>query len=354
MAASAISFQVMKHCDVAFLRPGLVTEIECRGWTAGAHLRHAAVRGPRENKATREVVQETTAENAKDMPPKCSVALTHADRIYWPEAGITKAKLADYYLKVWPLVAPFIVHRPLALLRCPEGISGACFFQKHAWRGMSKAIRQVDDPKERGDEHYVAIDDLDGLFGLVQGGVLEIHPWGSTLDAWEKPDMVNMDLDPGPDVSWESVIEAAQEVRGRLADMGLTGFVKTTGGKGLHVVAPLKPKTEWPAVKAAMKAIADAMASDSPDRYVATVSKAKRKGKILVDYLRNGRGATAVAPYSPRAREGAPVSMPLTWEELTATIGPAHFTIANIGSRLAQLAADPWKDFRAAQAVLSY
>lgn len=331
-----------------------MAEIEFRDWTTNAHLRHASFRDLREDKAAREVVQETRADSADDMLPERSVLLTHGDRIYWPEAGITKAGLADYYLEVWPLMAPFIVHRPLALLRCPEGISGACFFQKHAWRGMRKEIRQVNDPKESGNEHYVSIDDLDGLLGLVQGGVLEIHPWGSTLDAWEKPDMVNMDLDPGPDVSWESVIEAAHEVRERLADMGLTGFVKTSGGKGLHVVAPLKPKAEWPEVKAAMKAVAEAMASDSPDRYVATVSKAKRWGKILVDYLRNGRGATAVAPYSPRAREGAPVSMPLAWEELTPAIGPAHFTIANAGGRLTQLTFDPWRDFRAAQAVLSF
>ncbi len=342
----------MERRDVVFVRPELVAEIEFRGWTADAHLRHASFRGLREDKAAREVVQETTAENAKDTPPKRSVALTHADRIYWPEAGVTKAGLADYYLQVWPFMAPFIVHRPLALLRCPEGIAGSCFFQKHAWQGMRKEIRQVDDPKESGDEHYVAIEDLDGLLGLVQGGVLEIHPWGSTLDAWEKPDMVNMDLDPGPDVSWERVIDAAREVRARFADIGLTGFVKTSGGKGLHIVAPLKPKTEWPDVKAAMKAVAEAMAADSAERYVATVSKAKRKGKILVDYLRNGRGATAVAPYSSRAREGAPVSMPLDWEELTPAIGPAHFTVNNASARLSQLSADPWKDFRAAEAVL--
>ena len=164
--------------------------------------------------------------------------------------------------------------------------------------------------------------------------------------------MVNIDLDPGPDVEWERVIAAAFEVRQRFEDIGLTGFVKTSGGKGLHVVAPLKPKAQWPEVKAAMKALADGMSADSPDDYVSTISKAKRKGKILIDYLRNGRGATAVAPYSTRARAGAPVSMPLSFDELSPEILPNHFTVENVPARLAGTDADPWEDFRKAEAVL--
>ncbi|MGQ2936793.1 MAG: DNA polymerase domain-containing protein, partial [Sphingopyxis sp.] len=186
----------------------------------------------------------------------------------------------------------------------------------------------------------------------VQGAALEIHPWGSRGGDLERPDMVNIDLDPGPDVTWERVIDAAFEVRQRFTDLGLTGFVKTSGGKGLHVVAPLKPKAQWPEVKAAMKALAESMSAESPEDYVSTISKAKRKGKILIDYLRNGRGATAVAPYSTRARPGAPVSMPLSFDELSPQILPNHFTVGNVPARLAESDGDPWEDFRRAEAPL--
>ena len=198
----------------------------------------------------------------------------------------------------------------------------------------------------------LAIDDLDGLIGLVQAGVLEIHPWGAPIATLEQPDMLIMDLDPGEDVAWAAVIEAAGEVRDRLDRAGLASFVKTSGGKGLHVVAPLKPAADWAAVKAFTKKIAVGMAADSPDRYVATMTKSKRRGKIFVDYLRNGRGSTAVAAYSTRARPGAPVSMPLGWDELDQGVGPAHFTVANTPSRLAHLDVDPWGDFRRAAAPL--
>jgi bifunctional non-homologous end joining protein LigD len=188
--------------------------------------------------------------------------------------------------------------------------------------------------------------------GLVQSGVLEIHPWGSTLADWEHPDMIIMDLDPGEGVEWQAVIDGAFEVKQRLEQAGLAAFVKTSGGKGLHVVAPLKPKADWPRAKEFTKSVADAMAADSPDKYVSTIAKAKRSGKILVDYLRNQRGATAVAAYSTRARPGAPVSMPLGWEELGPDIGPAHFNVYNTPQRLAALAADPWQDFRKAAVPL--
>ena len=185
-----------------------------------------------------------------------------------------------------------------------------------------------------------------------KSAALEIHPWGSTIADWERPDTLVMDLDPGEDVAWTSVIAAAEEVRGRLKSAGLVAFVKTSGGKGLHVVAPVKPKAEWPAAKAFAKSIADAMAADNPELYVSTIPKARRHGKILIDYLRNQRGMTAVAAYSTRARPGAPVSMPLAWNELSPGIGPAYFTIQNTPTRLASLAADPWGDFRAAAAPI--
>lgn len=353
----------LERKDAVFVAPKLVAEVEFRGWTGDAHLRHASFRGLREDKTADEVVQESGSPPGgkraskprarTEVTARRSVPLTHPDRLYWPEAGVTKEGLADYYMQVWPRMAPFIVDRPLALLRCPEGHEGTCFFQKHGWRGMRKEIITIRDLKDEDEQALVGVHDLDGLLALVQGAALEIHPWGSRGGDLERPDMVNIDLDPGPDVSWERVIAAAFEVRQRFADMGLTGFVKTSGGKGLHVVAPVKPKAEWPTVKAAMKGLADGMAGDSPDDYVSTISKAKRHGKILIDYLRNGRGNTAVAPYSTRARAGAPVSMPLSFDELGPDIGPAHFTVENTPSRLQRLDSDPWADFRKAEAPIA-
>ncbi len=334
--------------NIRYIRPELVAEVEFRGWTADGSLRHASFRGLREDKVATEVVRETRKMSATPKQPKRTVQLTHPDRIYWPDAGVTKEGLADYYTEIWRYIEPFIVGRPLALLRGPSGIDGQLFFQKHTWKGLNANIDLVKDPQDKAGEPLISINDLDGLMALVQSAVLEIHPWGSTLKDWERPDMIIMDLDPGPDVGWQAVIDAALETRDRLKQFGLESFVKTSGGKGLHVVAPLQPKATWPTVKAFTKAIADAMAADDPDHYVATVTKSKRQGKILIDYLRNQRGSTAVAPYSTRARSGAPVSMPLAWDELDLSIGPAYFTVSNAMTRIDALASDPWQDFRKA------
>jgi bifunctional non-homologous end joining protein LigD len=336
--------------QVRFVRPELVAEVDVRGWTADGLLRQASFKGLREDKPAREVVRESMSADPPAKAPGSTVELTHPDRLYWPDDGVTKQGLVNYYEEVWRRMAPFVVGRALALVRCPDGVTGQKFFQKHAWKGMSSAIALVKDPKEK--EPLISIRDLDGLIALVQMAVLEIHPWGSTVSDWERPDTIVMDLDPGEDVAWEAVIEAAREVRQRLKEAGLAAFVKTSGGKGLHVVAPVKPKAEWPAVKAFTKGIADTMAADRPERYVATIAKAKRTGKILIDYLRNQRGMTAVAAYSTRARPGAAVSMPLDWDELGPGIGPAHFTVANTPARLAALARDPWDGFRAAEASI--
>jgi bifunctional non-homologous end joining protein LigD len=276
-----------------------------------------------------------------------SVKLTHPDRLYWPDEGVTKEGLANYYAEVWPLIGPFIVGRPLALLRAPEGVGGQSFFQKHSWRGMNKKIELVDDPQETNpDDKLIMISDLDGLIGLVQSAVLEIHPWGSTIKDIEHPDIIIMDLDPGEGVSWPTVIEGAFEVKKRLEAEGLAAFVKTSGGKGLHIVSPIRPEADWTTVKDFTHRIAEAMARDDPDHYVATITKSKRPGKILVDYLRNGRGNTAVAPYSTRARKGAAVSMPLAWDELSEAVGPAYFTVMNAPARISSLGKNPWEDFR--------
>jgi len=303
---------------VQHVRPDLVAEVEFRAWTGDGNLRHAAFRGLREDKPATDVVRETPAVTQPEAKParrasgtdhRRGVRLTHPDRIYWPDDGITKVELADYYSRVWRRMAPFVVARPLALLRCPEGIAGRQrFFQKHAWKGMDSHIRAVADPKDKGAEPLVSIDSLDGLIGLVQSAALEIHPWGASLSDWERPDMIVMDLDPGENVTWDAVVAAAREVRDRLEQAGLAAFVKTSGGKGLHVVAPLVPKADWRAAKAFTKGMAGDMASDSPELYVATVSKAKRgersssiicatsAGRRLWQPIRRARGPEPPCP----------------------------------------------------------
>ena len=279
--------------------------------------------------------------------------LTHPDRLYWPDEGVTKQGLADYYTAMWPRIAPWIAGRPLSLLRAPSGITGKRFFQRHAWKGIDRHVIVIQDPMAPESRPLVAIDDLDGLRGLVQSAALEIHPWGSTLADWEHPDRLVMDLDPGEGAPWPALIEAARECRQRLESHGLAAFVKTSGSKGLHVVSPLAPRADWPAVKAFAKALADQMAADSPERFVSTISKAKRRGKILVDYLRNVRGATSIAAWCPRARPGAAISAPLRWDELDGIASSAQFTLLNIADRLAALKADPWDGFDEAAVPLT-
>ena len=333
--------------DLHFVTPELVAEVEFRAWSGDGNLRHASFRGLREDKPAREIEREEKAVSDSNAP-QSKIKFTHPDRLYWPDDGVTKDGLADYYAQVWRHMAPFVVNRPLALLRCPEGIEGQRFFQKHAWRGINKAIEQIKDPKDKGGEPLIRITDFDGLMALVQSAALEIHPWGATTANWEKPDMITMDIDPGEDVAWDAVIEAAQELKRRFEDVGLAAFVKTSGGKGLHVVSPLKPQAGWAPVKAFAKAMAADMSKAEPEKYLSVATKAKRQGRIFIDYLRNGRGNTAVAAYSTRARPGAAISAPLEWSELTAEIGPAHFTVNNIGARLSALKKDPWDGFFAA------
>ncbi|WP_064681169.1 DNA ligase D [Rhizobium bangladeshense] len=331
-----------------YVKPQLVGEVEFRSWSADGNLRHAAFRGLRDDKLAKEVTRETEQTAARPLP-KAAVTLTHPDRIYWPDEGVTKVGLADYYAQVWRFMAPYIVNRPLALLRLPGGINGRQrFFQKHAWKGMNAHIEQIIDPNDKQGDKLLRITDFDGVVALVQSAVLEIHPWGTTADNWERPDMITMDLDPGEEVAWQDVIAAAYELKARLEAEGLAAFVKTSGGKGLHVVTPLTPKAGWMEVKAFAKWLADSMSADDPARYLATATKAKRKGRIFIDYLRNGRGNTAVAAYSTRARPGAAVSMPLEWSELTVDIGPAYFTVDNAPTRLDALPRDPWDGFFAA------
>jgi bifunctional non-homologous end joining protein LigD len=269
------------------------------------------------------------------------VRFTHPERVYWVDVGVTKQDLADYYQLAWDWMAPQLIDRPLALVRCPDGTKGQCFFQKHASAGLSeKNLRTVTDSKGR---QIIAIDDLDGLLSLVQAGVLEVHVRGSTIDHLDLCDRVVFDIDPGEQVGWAEVIAAARDVRQRLAAIGLESFVKLTGGKGLHVVLPIDG-ADWKEAKTFAQAVALAMNADAPQRYVAKITKSLRRGKIFVDYLRNSLEQTAVAAYSTRARTGAPVSVPVTWEELSRTTGGNQYTVLNISKRLGSLKQDPWKD----------
>ena len=316
--------------------------MELRGWTSDGLLRQASFKGLRDDKDPCEVVRESRAPATATATaaPKREFELTHPDRVLWPDVGVTKEGLAEFYAGIADWVLPHVVDRPLSLVRCPSGTSSKCFFQKHAWEGIGRAIKRRDI----GDEEVLFIDSLDGLIALVQASVLEIHPWGSRIGKVEAPDRITFDLDPGENVAWTALIDGANQVRERLRAMHLESFVKTTGGKGLHVVVPITPKADWETVKSFAQAVAEAMAKDTPTKYTAVLSKSARRGKIYVDYLRNGRGATAISAYSTRARAGAPVSTPLAWEELSPAVKPSHFTLDNLPTRLRHLGSDPWAD----------
>ncbi|MFC5067554.1 DNA ligase D [Flaviflagellibacter deserti] len=345
---------------VVWARPELVAEIEFRGWTHDGSLRHASFKGLREDKEAKDVVREVPKDAPQQAEPApraerkdtkivgkgvtvAGVALSHPERVLWEEQGVTKQGLAEFYAEIADWVLPHLVGRPLSLVRCPSGSQKQCFFQKHAWAGLGKAIREIEVPGD--DEKMMVIDDLAGLVSLVQAGVLEIHPWGSREGKLTKADRLIFDLDPGDDVPWSAVVQGAREARERMQGLGLDSFVKTTGGKGLHVVVPLAPEVEWNEVKAFCRVIAESMAADSPDRYVSTMAKKVRTGKVFVDYLRNGQGATAVAAYSTRARSGAPVATPLTWDELGPDVKGNHFNVTNLPRRLENLKSDPWAGF---------
>jgi bifunctional non-homologous end joining protein LigD len=326
--------------NVRWTRPQLVVDVEIRGWTADNIARHAVFKGLRQDKPAAEVVQErSTMKNA--AVSALPVRLTHPDRVLWPDVGVTKQGLAEFYAEIWEWIAPHVVDRPLALVRCPGGVDAGCFFQKHAWAGAGEHILRSRDPED--GEEILTIGSLEGLLSLVQASVLEVHVWGARLADIERPDGLTFDLDPDAGVAWTEVVDAAFEVRDRLKEKGLASLVKTTGGKGLHVYAPLKPHAGWAEAKGFAHAIAKQMAKDSPKKYLAMASKAARRGRIFIDYLRNGRGATAVAAYSTRARAGAAVSTPLAWEELGPDMRPDRFTMANLLHRLSHLK-DPWAD----------
>jgi bifunctional non-homologous end joining protein LigD len=372
--------------SIHWVRPELVAEVEYVDWSGSGRVRQAVFLGLREDKPAREVVREVAdaaaerkvlhpnpadgtrararakiaippREAAPDIQPRTGsriviakapqrkaemiegVPLTHPGRELWP--GITKRDLAEYWQAVADYALPELARRPLAIVRCPDGIGGEHFFQKNTHGIMPPQIR---DGSVEGSP-YLAIDDTSGLVALAQMSAIELHAWGATEADPMHPDRLVFDLDPGEGVAFTAVIEAAHEVRDRLQRLGLVPFCRTTGGKGLHVVVPLVPRASWDEAKPWCRAFAELLSQEQPRKYLPTLSKAERRGRILIDWLRNGMGATAVASYCPRARPGAPVATPLAWSEVAGKLDPSAHSLRTVLQRLRQLRTPPWGRF---------
>jgi bifunctional non-homologous end joining protein LigD len=274
------------------------------------------------------------------------VAITHPERIVFPGTAITKQDVADYYRAVSAWMLPELVERPLSIIRCPDGAGASCFFQKHPATTLSAQVASVRLQEKGGtNDDYLYVADLTGVLELVQMNTLEFHPWGARIDQPDQPDRLVFDLDPGPGVQWKAMVAATRDVHARLAQVGLESFVRLSGGKGTHVVVPIERDIDWAAAKAFCEGFANAMAAHEPLRYLATASKAKRDGRIFIDWLRNARGATSVASWSLRAREGAPVAMPIRWDELGRMQSAAAFDLSAARRRAKTLRKDPWEGF---------
>lgn len=308
---------------VRWVKPELVAEIEFRDTTDAGILRHASFLGLREDKPAVDVVQETAPSAEQGPAPETRITLSNPDKVLWPGPGLTKRDLLDHYAGIWDRIRPHVVERPLSLVRAPDGIEGQRFFQKHASSGMLPAIATKRDA--RGEE-LLFIRDFDGLAALVQLGTVEIHTWGSTIDDIERPDKIIFDLDPSETITGEVLRAATLTIRDRLRELGMESWVKTSGGKGYHIVAPVIPKADWTRVKAFCGDFAKAVAAEDPSLFTATMSMKARKGRIFIDYLRNGRGATAIAAYSTRARPKGTIAAPITWQDIERGVPPDAYT----------------------------
>ena len=330
---------------VTWLRPERIVEVEFAARTEDGLLRHASFVGLREDLDAGEVRQARVAapRAAARSNPAGRPRLSNPDRVLYPEQGITKRELADYYRAVADRILPHLVDRPLTLLRCPSGRGAKCFYQRHASASMPPEIRRIEVPGETGTDPYLGIDDLDGLIELVQLGVLELHPWGARRDRLDRPDRLIFDLDPGPGVAWGRVVAAALRLRELLAGFGLVSFARTTGGKGLHVVVPIERRSTWPEAKEFTRDVAAKLMRDDSAHFVIIARKSAREGKIFIDYLRNDLTATAIASWSSRARPGAPVAMPIAWDEVTTALDPAARTVRSVPTT--PIGPDPWPEF---------
>lgn len=358
------------EAGVRWVTPKLIAEVEFTEWTRDGVLRHSSFRGLREDKEPAEIqLPEAAPQHAQVKKPKtvaqetkktrvnqaevAGVRLSNPDRILFPDQGITKLHLAQYYEDVAEWILPLISRRPLSLVRCPDGRTGECFFQKHPRTVISEAIPRIDIREKEGSKPYLYVTSLPHLIGLVQAGSLELHVWGSRVEKIEQPDQLVFDLDPAENVSLQEIFRVAFELKERLADLGLATFPRITGGKGLHLVVPLVPKLEWEEAKNFCRAVAQQASSDDKTRLTANMAKSKRHGKTFIDYLRNGRSATAIASYSTRARAGAPVAVPVSWDEVNDSLTPNRYTLENLRRRLGALKDDPWREFEDARRAIT-
>jgi bifunctional non-homologous end joining protein LigD len=347
-----------------WVRPQLVCEVVFTEWTGDGKIRHPSFQGLRADKKPSEVTRERavaapvkgrparTASNASNDPNDsndanviASIRISHPDRRVYPDPPVTKLDVARYYESIADWIVPHVAGRPLTLVRCPEGVSRGCFYMKHSKVWAPQPLRRVRIREKTKVGEYLIADDLAGVIGLVQMGVLEIHTWNSTFDQLERPDRIVIDLDPGERVSWTQVIAAARVVRRALQALELESFPKTTGGRGLHVVVPLVPQADWTQCLDFSRALCEAIEATDSTLYTTRFAKAGRSNKILLDYLRNNRTNTSIAAYSSRAREGAPVSVPIGWEELRATVNPQSLTLLTVPPRMQRLSRDPWAGY---------
>ncbi|KTC81578.1 DNA ligase D [Legionella brunensis] len=335
--------------EATWVKPKLVAEIEFSEWTSEGKLRHPSFKGLRKDKKASLIKREekVPVKKLRVRKPKTNkITLSNPEKILYAKDNITKQDLFNYYDEISSFILPFIKNRPLTLVRCPNGYE-KCFYQRHFYKSTPKELCAIPiaNKSDNESEQYIYLKDKAGLLSLVQIGVLEIHPWGSQIDNVECPDMITFDLDPGPDVLWKKVVMAAFEIKKHLEEFKLKCFVKTTGGKGLHIVIPIQPEYDWAKVKNFTSVFVAFLEKINPDVYITNMAKAKRKGKIFVDYLRNQRGATAISAYSTRARLHAPVATPLHWDELTDDINDTSYNIHTLPLRLKKLKGDPWKEF---------
>ncbi len=296
---------------------------------------------------------ETAARGRAGAVAVPAAAISHAARVVYPGSAISKGDVAAYYAAVARWMLPELANRPLSLLRCPDGVGAACFFQKHHADALGEHVQAIALREKSGSvDDYLYVRDLAGLLELVQMNALEFHPWGAQVDRPDAPDRLVFDFDPAPGVPWSAVVLAARRIRAQLQELGLQSFVRTSGGKGLHVVLPFRRGPDWDAAKRFCETLAKAMVARHPQQYIATASKSRRKGRIFIDWLRNTRGATSVCNWSLRARAGAPVAMPLRWEELGRVQGGAAFDLRKALRRAAALKRDPWDGIGTLQQVL--
>jgi bifunctional non-homologous end joining protein LigD len=329
-----------------WIKPQLVAEIAFTEMTKEGTLRHPSYLGLREDKKPQAIILETEHHAESSPATASSVTISNRFRVIYPEAKITKGQLADYYLAVADIMLPWLGSRPISLVRCPQGRAKKCFFQKHDAGSFGDKVHHVAIvEKDGGEEPYLYIDDLDGLMTCVQMGTIEFHGWGVRIEDVEKADRLVFDLDPDEGLDFEAVRTAAFKFRDILKSIGLETFPMVTGGKGVHVIAPLTPRAEWPAVKDFAHRLAQAVAQSDPDHFTAALPKKQRKGRIFVDYLRNQRGATAVMPYSARARPGASVAVPISWTEMRTIDAPSHFHITDAPALLKRAASKGLKDW---------